>query len=120
MVIVCGDSHTSTHGAVGAIAFGVGMTEASYVLATQTLWQRRPKAMRITVKGQLQAGVTAKDVILAIIGKIGTAGATGHVIEYSGSAITGLSMEGRLTLCNMSIEAGARAGIVAPDEVTYE
>jgi 3-isopropylmalate/(R)-2-methylmalate dehydratase large subunit len=120
MVIVCVDSHTSTLGAVGALAFGVGMTEASYVLATQTLWQRRPKAMRITVTGQLQVGVTAKDVILAIIGKIGTAGATGHVIEYSGSAITGLSMEGRLTLCNMSIEAGARAGIVAPDEVTYE
>ncbi len=120
MVIVCGDSHTSTHGAVGALAFGVGMTEASYVLATQTLWQRRPRAMRIVVGGALGPGVTAKDVILTIIGEIGTAGATGHVIEYAGSAIVGLTMEGRLTLCNMSIEAGARAGIVAPDDTTYE
>jgi 3-isopropylmalate/(R)-2-methylmalate dehydratase large subunit len=120
MIIVCGDSHTSTHGAVGALAFGVGMTEASYVLATQTLWQRRSRGMRITVSGSLGFGVTAKDVILAIIGEIGAAGATGHAIEYAGQAIVGLSMEGRLTLCNMSIEAGARAGIVAPDDITYE
>ncbi|WP_426958987.1 3-isopropylmalate dehydratase large subunit [Muricoccus radiodurans] len=119
LIIVCPDSHTSTHGALGALAFGIGMTEATHVLATQTLWQRVPKAMRITVSGALGPGVGAKDVILAIIAKIGTAGATGHVIEYAGPAITGLSMEGRLTLCNMSIEAGARAGMVAPDETTY-
>lgn len=118
MVLVCADSHTSTHGALGALAFGVGMTETAHALATQTLWQRRPKTMRITVDGTLGAGVTAKDVILAIIARIGTAGATEHVIEYAGSAIRGLSMEGRLTLCNMSIEAGARAGMVAPDDVT--
>jgi 3-isopropylmalate/(R)-2-methylmalate dehydratase large subunit len=119
MVIVCGDSHTSTHGAVGALAFGIGMTEASYVLAAQALWQRRPKTMRITVNGRLGAGVTAKDVILGIIGQIGTAGATGHAVEYAGTVISALSMEGRLTVCNMSIEAGARAGIIAPDETTY-
>lgn len=119
MVIVCGDSHTSTHGAVGALAFGIGATEVSHVLATQTLWQRRPPSMRITVDGPLGEHVTGKDVILAIIAEIGTAGAAGHVVEYAGSAIAGLSMEGRLTLCNMSIEAGARAGMVAPDETTF-
>jgi len=120
MLIVCGDSHTSTHGALGALAFGVGMTEVTHALATQTLWQRKPKTMRITVEGSLGTGVTAKDLILAIIAKIGAAGATGHVIEYAGSAIRGLSMEGRLTVCNMSIEAGARAGMIAPDDVTYQ
>jgi 3-isopropylmalate/(R)-2-methylmalate dehydratase large subunit len=119
MIVVCADSHTSTHGAVGALAFGLGMTEANHILATQTLWQRMPKTMRITVDGRLGAGVCAKDIILAIIGRIGTAGATGHVIEYAGSAITGLTMEGRLTVCNMSIEAGARAGMIAPDETTF-
>ena len=119
MVIVCGDSHTSTHGALGALAFGIGATEVAHVLATQSLWQRKPKTMRITVDGRLGAGVSAKDVILGIIGKIGAAGATGHVIEYAGSAIAGLSMEGRLTVCNMSIEAGARAGMIAPDDTTF-
>jgi len=119
MIIVCGDSHTSTHGALGALAFGIGMTEVAHVLATQCLWQRKPKTMRIAVEGELGFGVTAKDVILHIIAMIGTAGATGHVIEYAGSAVRGLSMEGRLTLCNMSIEAGARAGMVAPDETTF-
>jgi 3-isopropylmalate/(R)-2-methylmalate dehydratase large subunit len=118
--IVCGDSHTSTHGAVGALAFGIGATEVSHVLATQTLWQRKPKTMRISVEGRLSAGVSAKDVVLSIIGKIGTAGAIGHVIEYAGSAITGLTMEGRLTVCNMSIEAGARAGMIAPDDITLQ
>jgi 3-isopropylmalate/(R)-2-methylmalate dehydratase large subunit len=120
MLIVCGDSHTSTHGALGALAFGIGMTEVTHVLATQALWQRKPKTMRITLDGPLGRGVTAKDLILAIIGRIGAAGATGHVIEYAGSTIRGLSMEGRLTVCNMSIEAGARAGMIAPDDVTYE
>ncbi len=119
MVIVCGDSHTSTHGALGALAFGIGMTEVAHVLATQCLWQRKPKSMRITVEGEPGFGVTAKDVILHIISRIGTGGATGHVIEYAGPAIRGLSMEGRLTLCNMSIEAGARAGMIAPDETTF-
>ncbi len=119
MILVCADSHTSTHGAMGALAFGLGMTEACHVLATQTLWQRKPKTMRIVVDGKCQKGVYAKDIILAIIGRIGTAGATGHVIEYSGSAISALSVEGRLTVCNMSIEAGARAGMVAPDDTTY-
>jgi 3-isopropylmalate/(R)-2-methylmalate dehydratase large subunit len=119
MVIVCGDSHTSTHGAMGALAFGIGASEVSHVLATQTLWQRKPKAMRIRVEGVLGPGVAAKDVILAIIAKIGAGGAVGHAIEYAGSAIRGLSMEGRLTLCNMSIEAGARAGMVAPDDTTF-
>jgi 3-isopropylmalate/(R)-2-methylmalate dehydratase large subunit len=118
-VIVCGDSHTSTHGALGALAFGIGATEVCQVLATQSLWQRKPKTMRIAVDGHLAAGVSAKDVILAIIGKIGAAGATGHVIEYAGSTIAGLSMEGRLTVCNMSIEAGARAGVIAPDDTTF-
>ncbi len=120
MLLVCGDSHTSTHGALGALAFGIGSTEVAHVLATQTLWQRKPKTMRITVDGTLGEGVTAKDVILAIIARISAAGATGHVIEYAGSVIRGLSMEGRLTLCNMSIEAGGRAGMVAPDQVTYD
>jgi len=119
MIIVCADSHTSTHGALGALAFGVGMTEATHALATQTLWQRKPKTMRITFHGRLAPEVGAKDLILATIAQIGTAGATGHVIEYSGSAITALSVEGRLTVCNMSIEAGARAGMIAPDEATY-
>ena len=119
MLIVCGDSHTSTHGALGALAFGIGSSEVAHVLATQTLWQRKPKTMRITVDGRLGEGVSAKDVILAIIARISAAGATGHVIEYAGSAITSLSMEGRLTLCNMSIEAGGRAGMVAPDEATF-
>ena len=119
MIVVCADSHTSTHGAVGALAFGLGMTEANHILATQTLWQRLPKTMRISVDGPLAPGVSAKDVILAIIGRIGTAGATGHVIEYAGSAIAGLTMEGRFTVCNMSIEAGARAGMVAPDDTTF-
>ena len=108
MTIVCGDSHTSTHGAFGALAFGIGTSEVEHVLATQTLLQKRPKNMRITVEGALPFGVTAKDVILAIIGKIGTAGGTGHVIEYAGEVVRGLSMAGRMTICNMSIEAGAR------------
>ncbi len=119
MTITCGDSHTSTHGAFGALAFGVGTSEVEHVLATQTLPQSKPKTFRITVEGFLPRGVTAKDVILAIIGKIGTDGATGCVIEYAGSAIRGLSMEGRMTVCNMSIEAGARAGMIAPDETTF-
>lgn len=118
--IVCGDSHTSTHGAMGALAFGIGATEVSHVLATQALWQRKPKTMKISVDGVLTAGVSAKDVVLSIIGKIGTAGATGHVIEYAGSTITGLTMEGRLTVCNMSIEAGARAGMIAPDDIAFQ
>jgi 3-isopropylmalate/(R)-2-methylmalate dehydratase large subunit len=120
MTIVCGDSHTATHGAFGALAFGIGTSEVEHVLATQTLIQRPAKNMRVTVEGALPVGVTAKDVILAIIAKIGTAGGTGHVIEYAGSTIRGLSMEGRMTLCNMSIEAGARAGLVAPDETTFD
>ncbi|MFL4974073.1 MAG: 3-isopropylmalate dehydratase large subunit [Microvirga sp.] len=117
--IVCGDSHTSTHGAFGALAHGIGTSEVEHVLATQTLIQKKAKNMRVTVDGALPPGVTAKDVILAIIGEIGTAGGTGHVIEYAGEAIRALSMEGRMTVCNMSIEGGARAGIVAPDEKTY-
>jgi 3-isopropylmalate/(R)-2-methylmalate dehydratase large subunit len=119
MVIVCGDSHTSTHGALGALAFGIGTTQVSQVLAAQSLWQRKPRTMRISVDGRLHPGVSAKDVILAIIARIGAAGATGHVIEYAGSAIAGLSMEGRLTVCNMSIEAGGRAGMIAPDDTTF-
>jgi 3-isopropylmalate/(R)-2-methylmalate dehydratase large subunit len=118
--IVCGDSHTSTHGAFGALAFGIGTSEVEHVLATQTLIQRPAKNMRVTVNGKLPAGVTAKDIVLAIIGKIGTAGGTGYVIEYAGDAIMALSMEGRMTVCNMSIEAGARAGLIAPDETTFE
>jgi 3-isopropylmalate/(R)-2-methylmalate dehydratase large subunit len=119
MTIVCGDSHTSTHGAFGALAFGIGTSEVEHVLATQTLPQSTPKTFRISVEGKLQPGVTAKDIILAIIGKIGTDGATGCVIEYAGSAIRALSIEGRMTVCNMSIEAGARAGMIAPDEKTF-
>jgi 3-isopropylmalate/(R)-2-methylmalate dehydratase large subunit len=119
MTIVCGDSHTATHGAFGALAFGIGTSEVEHVLATQTLPQARPNWMAITVDGDLPAGVTAKDVILAIIGRIGTGGGIGHVMEYRGSAIRALSMEGRMTVCNMSIEAGARAGLVAPDETTF-
>src|SRR5580704_4151537 len=117
--IVCGDSHTSTHGAFGALAHGIGTSEVEHVLATQTLIQSKAKNMRVKVDGALPPGVTAKDIILAIIGQIGTAGGTGHVIEYCGSAIESLSMEGRMTVCNMSIEGGARAGMVAPDEKTY-
>ncbi len=119
MTIVCGDSHTSTHGAFGALAFGIGTSEVEHVLATQTLPQSKPKTFRIAVEGKLPHGVTAKDIILAIIGKIGTDGATGCVVEYAGSAIRALSMEGRMTICNMSIEAGARAGMIAPDETTF-
>jgi 3-isopropylmalate/(R)-2-methylmalate dehydratase large subunit len=119
MTIVCGDSHTSTHGAFGALAFGIGTSEVEHVLATQTLLQHKPKTMEIRVNGKLPAGVTAKDIILAVIGRIGTDGATGYVIEYTGEAIRSLSMEGRMTVCNMSIEAGARAGMVAPDETTF-
>ncbi|MDQ8728480.1 3-isopropylmalate dehydratase large subunit [Bradyrhizobium sp. LHD-71] len=118
LTLVCGDSHTSTHGALGALAFGIGSSEVFHVMATQCLWQRKPKAMRISVEGSLASGVTAKDVILAIIAKIGAAGAVGHVVEYAGSAIRSLSIEGRLTVCNMSIEAGARAGMIAPDDTT--
>ena len=119
MTIVCGDSHTSTHGALGALAFGIGTSEVEHVLATQTLTQRPAANMRVTVEGELAPGVTAKDVMLAIIGRIGTAGGTGHVIEFAGAAIRGLDMAGRMTICNMSIEAGARAGLVAPDETTF-
>jgi 3-isopropylmalate/(R)-2-methylmalate dehydratase large subunit len=119
MTIVCGDSHTSTHGAFGALAFGIGTSEVEHVLATQTLPQQKPGTMSVTVEGDLPAGVTAKDIILAIIGRIGTGGGIGSVIEYRGSAIRGLSMEGRMTVCNMSIEAGARAGLVAPDDTTF-
>jgi 3-isopropylmalate/(R)-2-methylmalate dehydratase large subunit len=119
MTIVCGDSHTSTHGAFGALAFGIGTSEVEHVLATQTLPQSTPRTFRINVEGETPLGVTAKDIILAIIGKIGTDGATGCVIEYAGSAIRALSMEGRMTVCNMSIEAGARAGMIAPDETTF-
>src|SRR2546421_1472814 len=119
MTIVCGDSHTSTHGAFGALAFGIGTSEVEHVLATQCLPQNQPHTMLIDVHGALAEGVTAKDLALGIIGQIGTDGATGHVIEYAGEAVRGLSMEGRMTLCNMSIEAGARAGMIAPDETTF-
>ena len=119
MTIVCGDIHTSTHGAFGALAFGIGTSEVEHVLATQCLPQRKPKTMKIEVKGGLPEGVTAKDLALGVIGEIGTDGATGHVIEYTGDVVRGLSMEGRMTLCNMSIEAGARAAMVAPDETTF-
>src|SRR5262245_3693971 len=119
MTIVCGDSHTSTHGAFGALAFGIGTSEVEHVLATQCLPQNKPRTMLINVRGELPAGVTAKDLALGIIGRIGVDGATGHVIEYAGEAVRGLSMEGRMTLCNMSIEGGARAGMVAPDETTF-
>ncbi len=117
--IVCGDSHTATHGAFGALAFGIGTSEVEHVLATQTLLAQRSKNMRVRVEGQLPIGVTAKDIALAIIAKIGTAGGTGYVIEYAGDTVRALSMEGRMTLCNMTIEAGARAGLIAPDEVTF-
>ncbi|HEY1734608.1 MAG TPA: 3-isopropylmalate dehydratase large subunit, partial [Acidimicrobiales bacterium] len=120
MTIVCGDSHTSTHGAFGAVAFGIGTSEVEHVLATQTLPQQRPSTMAVTVDGELPAGVTAKDVVLAVIGRIGTSGGMGYVIEYRGAAIRSLSMEGRMTVCNMSIEGGARAGMVAPDATTFE
>ena len=120
MTLVCGDSHTSTHGALGCLAFGIGSSEVTHVMATQSLWQRKPKAMRIDIDGALGFGVTGKDVILAIIAKIGTAGGTGHVLEYTGSGIRQLSIEGRLTLCNMSIEGGGRAGMIAPDDTTFE
>jgi 3-isopropylmalate/(R)-2-methylmalate dehydratase large subunit len=120
MTIVCGDSHTSTHGAFGALAFGIGTSEVEHVLATQTLQQRKPKSMRVTYEGELGYGVTAKDLILATIGRIGVAGGTGHVIEYSGAAIEALSMEGRMTVCNMTIEGGGRAGMIAPDDTTFE
>ena len=120
MTVVCGDSHTATHGAFGALAFGIGTSEVEHVLATQTLPQSRPKWMSVSVEGIAPEGVTAKDIILAIIGEIGTGGGIGHVIEYRGSAIRALSMEGRMTVCNMSIEAGARAGLIAPDDTTFE
>jgi 3-isopropylmalate/(R)-2-methylmalate dehydratase large subunit len=119
MTVVCGDSHTATHGAFGALAFGIGTSQVEHVLATQTLKQSRAKSMLINVNGKLPVGITAKDIILAIIGKIGHAGATGHVIEYAGEAIRGLTMEERMTVCNMSIEAGAKAGLIAPDDVTF-
>src|SRR3954465_1801185 len=120
MTIVCGDSHTSTHGAFGALAFGIGTSEVEHVLATQTLQQRKPKSMRIRYEGELGYGVTAKDLILGTIGRIGVAGGVGHVIEYAGPAIEQLSMEGRMTVCNMTIEAGGRAGMIAPDDTTFE
>ncbi len=119
MVIVCGDSHTATHGAFGALAFGIGTSEVEHVLATQTLPQRKPKTMAVTIEGELPAGVSAKDLMLGILNRIGTGGGVGHVIEYRGEAIRSLSMEGRMTICNMSIEGGARAGLIAPDETTY-
>src|SRR6201996_7264473 len=119
MLIVCGDSHTSTHGALGALAFGIGASEVAHVLATQTLWQRKPRTMRITAEGRLGPGVTPKDLILAIIAQISAAGATGCAVEYAGDAVQALSIEGRMTLCNMTIEAGGRAGMVAPDETTF-
>ena len=119
LTIVCGDSHTSTHGAFGALAFGIGTSEVEHVLATQTLPQRKPKAMEVRVDGELPVGITAKDIVLGIIGRIGIGGGVGHVVEYTGRAIRGLSMEGRMTVCNMSIEAGARAGIIAPDDTTF-
>jgi 3-isopropylmalate/(R)-2-methylmalate dehydratase large subunit len=119
MTIVCGDSHTSTHGAMGALAFGIGTSEVEHVLATQTLMQKPAKNMLVRIDGALRPGVTAKDLVLAVIGRIGTAGGTGHVIEYAGDAIRALDMAGRLTVCNMSIEAGARAGLIAPDDVTF-
>ena len=119
LVINCGDSHTSTHGAFGALAFGIGATEVAHILATQTIWQRKPKSMQIRVEGALGAGVTAKDIALGWIAALGTGGARGHAVEYAGSAVRRLSMEGRMTLCNLSIEGGARSGMVAPDEVTF-
>ena len=120
MTIVCGDSHTSTHGAFGALAFGIGTSEVEHVLATQTLRQRKPKTMKVEFKGSLSKGVTAKDMVLKLIGQIGTAGGTGYVMEYTGEAIKTLNMEGRMTICNMSIEGGARAGMIAPDQIAYD
>ena len=120
MTIVCGDSHTSTHGAFGCVAFGIGTSEVEMVLATQCILQPKPKKMRITVDGTLGKGVTAKDIILYIISKISASGGTGYFIEYAGSAIRALSMEGRMTVCNMSIEMGARGGLIAPDETTFD
>ncbi len=120
MTVVCGDSHTSTHGAFGALAMGIGTSEVEHVMATQTLSLRPFKTMAITVDGELAPGVTSKDLILAVIAKIGTGGGQGYVLEYRGEAIRKLSMESRMTICNMSIEAGARAGMIAPDEITYE
>ena len=120
MTIVCGDSHTSTHGAMGAVAFGIGTSEVEMVMASQCILQARPKTMRITVEGKLGKGVTAKDIALYMMSKMTTSGATGYFVEYAGEAIRGLSMEGRLTLCNLSIEMGARGGMIAPDEVTFE
>ena len=119
MLIVCGDSHTSTHGALGALAFGIGASEVAHVLATQTLWQRKPRSMRVTLTGKLGPGVVAKDIILALIAKISAAGASGYAVEYAGPAIDALTVEGRMTLCNMTIEAGGRAGMIAPDEATF-
>ena len=119
LLIVCGDSHTSTHGALGALSFGIGASEVCHVLATQAIWQKKPRTMRVSIDGGLSPGVTAKDVVLAVIAEIGANGANGHVIEYAGSTIRGMSMEQRLTVCNMSIEAGARAGLVAPDDTTF-
>src|SRR3989304_1933774 len=119
MTIVCGDSHTATHGAFGALAFGIGTSEVEHVLATQTLLQKKPKSMRVVVEGKAAPGITPKDVILALIGQIGVSGGVGYVIEYAGDAVRAFSMEGRMTLCNMSIEAGARAGLVEPDEKTF-
>ena len=116
MLIVCGDSHTSTHGALGSYAFGIGASEVAHVLMTQTIWQKKPATMRINVEGKLAPGIGAKDIALSIISRIGANGAQGHAIEYAGSAIRSLSVEARLTLCNMSIEAGARCGVIAPDE----
>ena len=120
MTIVCGDSHTATHGAFGALAFGIGTSEVEHVLATQCLLQRLPKTMEVRIEGKLSKGVTAKDIILALLAKIGVGGGTGHVIEYTGSTVHALSMEERMTVCNMSIEGGARAGMMAPDEKTFE
>ena len=120
MTVVCGDSHTSTHGAFGALAFGIGTSEVEHVLATQTLLMKKSKNMLVRVDGRLQPGATAKDIVLAVIGKIGTAGGTGYTIEFAGEAIRNLSMEGRMTLCNMAIEAGARSGLVAVDETTID
>jgi 3-isopropylmalate/(R)-2-methylmalate dehydratase large subunit len=119
LTVVCGDSHTSTHGALGAYAFGIGASEVAHVLMTQTIWQKKPKRGRISVEGTTAPGITAKDIVLAIIAKIGVDGATGHAVEFAGAAVRALSIEGRLTLCNMSIEAGARCGMVAPDETTF-
>src|SRR5436305_4366083 len=120
MTIVCGDSHTATHGAFGALAFGIGTSEVEHVLATQCLVQRKPKSMRIRYEGELGFGVTAKDLILGTIGQMGVAGATGHVVEYAGGPIAGLSMEGRMTVCNMTIDGGGRAGMIAPDDTTFD